>query len=408
MRAEAVAREELAALDRAGLRRRLEPLASRQGPEVEIRGRRVANFCANDYLSLAGHPALARAMRDATERFGVGAGASRLIAGDTELHHALERRVAAFERTPAATLFNSGYAANLGILSTLAGPEDVVFSDALNHASLIDGCRLSRARVEVYPHTDVASLSRGLRAAHAARRRLVVTDAVFSMDGDLAPLVEIVELAEANGAIVVVDEAHGTGVFGRRGAGLCEHLGVEDRVDVRMGTLSKALGGLGGYAATGESAAELLKNCARSLVFSTALPAAVCAAGSAAIDLVEAEPALRNRLWCNVHRFAAGLTGLGLPASPRSPILPVVLGDSDLAMRAAQALLERGVFVRAIRPPTVPPGTSRLRFALSSGHTEEHVDRALLALGEVLGRRRRAIGVLDPALRPERPPRAAA
>jgi 8-amino-7-oxononanoate synthase len=387
MRADSVAKEELKALNDAGLRRSLMPLSVGTGPLVEIDGQRVVNFCSNDYLSLAGHPAIAEAARRAIDEYGVGAGASRLIAGDTVLHHALELRIAIFERCEAARLFNSGYSANLGILSTLCGPQDVIFSDELNHASLIDGARLSRAHVEVYPHGDVAALSRMLKHGSGARRRLICTDAVFSMDGDLAPLAEIVALAERYDAMVVVDEAHATGVFGPRGAGLCEHLGLAQAVDVRMGTLSKALGTLGAYAATTESVAELLLNRARGLVFSTALPPALCAAASASLDLVANEPSLRSRLWKNVQRFASGLLSLGILARPRSQIFPIMVGDAQAAVKLSAQLMERGVFARAIRPPTVPPGTSRIRFSICAGHTEAQIDLALSVLAELVDQR---------------------
>jgi 8-amino-7-oxononanoate synthase len=388
MRAEIIAKAELDALEAEGLRRSLSPLSGAIGPEIEIGGQRVLNFSSNDYLSLARHPDLARALKNALETYGVGSGASRLIAGDTDLHQALEKRLAAFEHTEAARLFNSGYTANLGILSTLCGPDDVIFSDELNHASLIDGARLSRAHVEVYPHGDVAALAVALRRRASARRRLICTDAVFSMDGDIAPLGEIVELADRYDAMVVVDEAHATGVFGPSGAGLCEHLGLEHGVDVRMGTLSKGLGTFGAYAATSTAVAELLLNRARGLVFSTAMPPSICAAALAAVNLVVTDASLRVRLWANIQRFAAGLLSLGLPAQSRSPIFPVVFGDPEVAVTASARLLERGVFARAIRPPTVPAGTSRVRFSVCAGHTEAQIDQAISALKDLAGNTR--------------------
>jgi 8-amino-7-oxononanoate synthase len=376
------AEEELSALEQAGLRRSLEARASPQGPEVRIGSETLVNFSSNDYLGLAAEPRLANAALRALERHGVGAGGSRLLGGDTAAHRELEAKLARFERTEAAVLFNSGYAANLGILSALAGPEDAVFSDELNHASIIDGCRLSRARVEIYPHADAGALD-ALVARTDARRKLVVTDAVFSMDGDRAPLRDLVELCRARGAALVVDEAHATGVLGARGAGLCDELGVEDQVDVRMGTLGKALGVFGAYAATSASVAELRWNRARSYVFSTALPPAVCAAAQEAVRIVEEEPGHRARLWANVERFASGLSALGLPAPADSAIFPLVLGSADRAMDAARKLRERGLLVRPIRPPTVPLGTSRLRIALSAAHSDRHVDALLEALAEL-------------------------
>ncbi len=376
------ARGELEALDERGLRRFLEPLESPQGAVIRVGGEALLNFSSNDYLGLAAEPALRRAAAAALELHGVGTGASRLVVGDTSAHQRLEARLAAFERAEAALLFNSGYAANVGTLQALVGPEDAVFSDSLNHASLIDGCRLSRARTVIYPHVEVRALERAL-ATTPGRRKLVVTDTVFSMDGDVAPLRELVAVCRAHGAALLVDEAHATGVLGPRGAGLCEALGVEEEVDIRMGTLSKALGGLGAYICASRSVVELVMHRARPLVFSTALPAALCAAAEAAIDLVEHEEPLRARLWRNIHRFAEGLRALGLPAEARSAVFPIVLGEPERALEASRALRAQGLLVKAIRPPTVPVGTSRLRFCLSAAHTEAHVDRALEALRTV-------------------------
>ncbi len=373
------ASEELAELSSRGLRRFLEPLESPQGPVVRIGGETLVNFASNDYLGLASSLSVRAAAISALEGLGVGTGASRLVVGDTEIHQRLEARLASFERSEAALLFNSGYAANVGTLQSLVGPQDVVFSDSLNHASLIDGCRLSRARVVVYPHCDVAALDAAL-ASTPARRRLVVTDTVFSMDGDHAPLRELVSLCRSHRAALLVDEAHATGVLGSRGAGLCEELGLEDAVDIRMGTLSKALGGLGAYICSSRSVVELVLNRARPLVFSTALPAALCAAAEAAVDLVEFDDSLRARLWRNIRRFSEGLRALGLPAEPRSAIFPVILGEPESALEASRALRSEGLLVKAIRPPTVPVGTSRLRFCLSAAHSEGHVDMALDAL----------------------------
>ncbi|HLL54231.1 MAG TPA: 8-amino-7-oxononanoate synthase [Myxococcaceae bacterium] len=381
--AAAWAAEELEALARKGLRRRLEPLSSPQDVVVRVEGVRLTNFSSNDYLGLANDGRLVRAASQALRTLGMGAGASRLVVGDSPAHRSLEARLSRFEGTEAALLFNSGYAANTGIIPVLVGEGDAVFSDALNHASIVDGCRLSRARRVVYPHADASALRRLLRET-PARRKLVVTDAIFSMDGDRAPLPELAQVCREEGAALMVDEAHATGVLGARGAGLCEQAGVAGAVDVRMGTLGKALGVYGAYAATSGALAELLFNRARSLVFSTALPAAVCAAAEASVDIVEGEPELRERLWGNIRRFAAGLRELGLPAEARSAIFPVVLGSPEKAVSAALLLRERGLLVRPIRPPTVPEGTSRLRFALCATHAPEHLEQALLALKEVL------------------------
>ncbi|EPX64891.1 8-amino-7-oxononanoate synthase [Cystobacter fuscus DSM 2262] len=377
--ATAWAEEGLAALKARGLRRYLEPLDSAQGPLVRLGGETLVNFASNDYLGLAASPTVRAAAAAALEVHGVGSGASRLVVGDTSAHQRLEARLAAFEHAEAVLLFNSGYAANVGTLQALVGPEDAVFSDALNHASLIDGCRLSRARTVVYPHSDVEALERAL-ASTPARRRLVVTDTVFSMDGDVAPLRDIVQVCQAHGAALLVDEAHATGVLGERGAGLCEALGLEGAVDVRMGTLSKSLGGLGAYIAASRPVVDFVLQRARPLVYSTALPAALCAAAEAAVDIVERDDALRARLWRNIHRFSKGLRELGFAAEPRSAVFPVIVGEPERAVAASQALRSRGLLVKAIRPPTVPEGTSRLRFCLSAAHTEGQLDLALAAL----------------------------
>lgn len=377
--ADAWAREELAELGRRGLLRSLEPLASPQGPVIRIGGQSLVNFSSNDYLGLAADPRIARAFAAGLERWGVGAGASRLVVGDTEAHRRLEARLAAFEDTEAVLLFNGGYPANLGLVQALVGRGDLVVSDALDHASLVDGCRLSRAEIAVVPHADVGAFARAL-AGGGFRRKLVVTDAVFSMDGDLAPLPALAEVCARAGAALLVDEAHATGVLGARGSGLCEATGV--RPDVRMGTLGKALGGFGAYAATSRAVADLLVNRARSVVFSTTLPPALCEALVVAVDLLEHDPELRPRLWRNVRRFVEGLRRLGLEAEPRSAIVPVVLGTPERALRASAFLRERGLLAKPIRPPTVPEGTSRLRFALSAAHTEAQIDRALQALEE--------------------------
>jgi len=376
------AEEDVSRLASQGLLRSLEPLSTSQGVRVRIGGEALLNFSSNDYLGLAAHPAVVAAARAGLERWGLGTGASRLVVGDTEAHSALEARLSTFEDAEAVLLFNGGYPANLGILPALVGREDAVFSDALNHASLVDGCRLSRARVEVYPHRDAEAVAALLRST-PARRKLVVTDSVFSMDGDVAPLVALVEVCRRQGAALLVDEAHATGVFGSRGAGLCEALGLTREVDVRMGTLGKALGGFGAYAATSPPVRALLLNQARSFVFSTALPAAVCAGAVAALNVLEAEPDLRRRLWRNIHHFSEGLRALGHPVHPASAIFAVVLGSPERAVAGALFLRERGVLVKAIRPPTVASGTSRLRFALSAAHTPAHLEQALAGLQEL-------------------------
>jgi 8-amino-7-oxononanoate synthase len=375
---------ELAALAAKGLRRVLEPLASAQGPVVTVDGRAMVNLCSNDYLGLAGDARLRRAAAEAAEREGAGAGAARLVAGDLPVHGALERRLAAFKGAEAALLFNSGYHANAGVPPALVGRGDAVFSDVLNHASIVDGCLLSRAELVRYRHLDVAELA-DLLARTKARRKLVVTDAVFGMDGDAAPLREIADACERHGAMLYVDEAHSAGVLGPTGAGLAEALGVGDRVDVHMGTLGKALGAFGAYVAGSRRLVDLLVSRSRTFIFTTALPPAACGAAIAALDVLRTEPARRERLRALAARMKGGLERLGFDLSRVvAPIFPVVLGTEERALAASRALRARGFFVRAIRPPTVPHGTSRLRVALTAGHDDAQVEAFLGALEEVL------------------------
>ncbi|MBL9039389.1 MAG: 8-amino-7-oxononanoate synthase [Archangium sp.] len=368
---DAWARDEVADLDAAGLRRTLEPLDSPPGPHVRLGGRELINFSSNDYLGLADSLELREAVRTAALSTGVGAGASRLVVGDLPLHHALEAALADFKKCESALVFSSGYAANVGALTALVGAGDVVFSDAMNHASLIDGCRLSRAQVVVYPHADVRALER-LVAQHPGRRRLVVTDTVFSMDGDHAPVRELAALCRREKLGLLVDEAHATGVLGATGAGLCEALGVTP--DVVMGTLSKAIGASGGYLASSATVRALFVNRARSFVFSTGLPPVVCAAALAGLQALR-HSERRAQLHQNCARVAAGL---GVPHT--SAIFSVVLGAPARALEASAALRHRGVLVKAIRPPTVPEGTSRLRISVSAAHSEADIDALLEAL----------------------------
>src|SRR5256885_4362070 len=386
--ADRIAREELSTLEAQGLLRSLEPQNSPPGAEIELpRGERLLNFSSNDYLGLAAHPAVADALARAATRWGSGASASRLVCGNFVPHRELENALARFENGEAAVLFGSGYAANCGLLPTFAGRDDVIVSDALNHASLVDGCRLSRARIEVVPHCDPEALAGSLHKARAsgARRIVVATDTVFSMDGDVAPLREIAALCEREGAILAVDEAHATGVLGPRGAGLVAELGLDSSVDLRMGTLSKSVGVLGAYVVCSRACRDLLVNRARSLIFSTALPPALAEAALVALALLSGAEgeARRARLRRSIDRFAAGLRKLGLPASGTTPIFPIVLGAPGTVLRAAAMLRAKGLYVRPIRPPTVPAGTSRLRVALSAAHEEEHVDRLLAAIRDL-------------------------
>jgi 8-amino-7-oxononanoate synthase len=302
------------------------------------------------------------------------------------LHEELESKIAALKGTEAALVFNSGFQANTGILSTLAGEGDVIFSDALNHASIIDGCRLSRAKTQVYRHRDLNHLEQQLKEAPSGARKLIVTETIFSMDGDEAPLGGIVDLAEKYDAMVMVDEAHATGVFGANGAGVVAKLGLGERVAIQMGTLGKALGGFGAYVAGSAALRDLLINRCRSFIFTTALPPAVMAMALAALDLVKQEPQRRDVLWANCRSLKQGLTKLGFElGSSESPILPLMVGDATKCMELSERLLERGVFAQGIRPPTVPPGTSRLRITLMATHTAAQIERALKIFKEVKG-----------------------
>lgn len=373
----------LEGLKRRGRYRSLSLISGAQTAAVTLDGKKVVQLSSNNYLDLASHPALKRAAAEALELYGCGAGASRLISGTMELHTALERKLAELKGTEAALVFSSGYHANTGIISALVGPGDTIFSDALNHASIIDGCRLSRADVRVFRHRNTRHLEELLVSAPPTGRRLIVTDTVFSMDGDLAPLKEVVALARRHRAWVMVDEAHATGVFGPSGAGVVEEMGLAGQVEIQMGTLGKALGSFGAYAAGSRVLIEWLINRARSFIYTTALPPPVLAAALAALTIVNNEPERRKRLWQNAAFLKRGLSGLGYRlGDTASPILPVLIGDETKTMALRAALLERGVFAQGIRPPTVPEGTARLRVTPMATHTEEELERALCAFAE--------------------------
>ena len=359
------------------LYRQLKVVDGEQDATVRLNGREVLNLSSNNYLGLANHPALKEAAREALDRYGCGSGASRLISGNMTAHEELEQRIARFKGTEAALVFNSGYQANVGIIPTLVEKDDVVLSDQLNHASIIDGCRLSRAAVSVYRHCDMDHLASLLEEAPATARKLIATESIFSMDGDIAPLGEIVALAERHGAMVMVDEAHATGVRGPDGAGMVAELGLGDRVLVQMGTLGKALGAFGAYVAGSARLKDLLINRARSFIFTTSLPPVVLAMAAAAVDLVEREPERQCALRCNTGRLRSGLERLGYTVSGSTQIIPVMVGEEQPCMELAARLLDSGFYVQGIRPPTVPPGTSRLRVTTMATHTNEQLDRAL-------------------------------
>jgi 8-amino-7-oxononanoate synthase len=375
--------DELLALEQSHLRRRLLTRNGPQSSRLTIDGRELINFGSNDYLALAADPRLARAVSDAAAAEGWGSGASPLITGHAALHRQLEQRLAAFEETEAALLFSSGFAANAGTIAALVGPGDAVYCDRKNHASLLDGCRLSRADVRVYPHGDCGRLAVLLDQSRQHRRRLIVTDTLFSMDGDLAPLAELADLAERFDAMLMVDEAHATGVFGPHGRGVAEHLGVEGRIHVRVGTLSKALGCVGGFVAGSRSLTEWLVNRARPYIFSTAAPAAMSAAALAALDVVQQEPHRRESLLARAASLRAELAHRGWNTGrSTTQIIPLVIGDPEHAVGLSLRLRDRGLFVPAIRPPTVPEGESCLRISLTAGHTEEMIATLLQNLEE--------------------------
>ncbi len=338
---------------------------------------------SNNYLGIAAHPTLKKAAREAVEKFGCGAGASRLISGNMELHRELEARLAAFKQTEAALVFPSGYHANIGTLSALMGAGDTILSDELNHASIIDGCRLSRADIKIFRHRDVDHLESLLADSSDSGQRLIVTDSVFSMDGDVAPLTELVGLGYKYKAWVMVDEAHATGVFGSTGAGLVQERSLTNQVEIQMGTLGKALGGSGAYVAGSRELIDWLVNRARSFVYTTGVPPSVAATALAALEIVELEPERRAQLWENARFLAEGLKTLGYaPSSGESPVVPVIIGDARLTVDLSAALLRRGVLAYGVRPPTVPEGTSRLRLAPMATHSRGQLVQALEAFGE--------------------------
>ncbi|MQA72876.1 MAG: 8-amino-7-oxononanoate synthase [Solirubrobacterales bacterium] len=395
--------ERLAELRRAGLHRRRRLIEGPQGPRVCLDGAEVLLLCSNNYLGLADHPRVRQAAADAAERYGAGAGASRLISGSMELHRKLEGRLAEFEGAEAALLFGSGYLANTGIVAALAGAGDVVFSDELNHASIVDGCRLSRADTFVYRHRDLEHLERGLREA-GSRARLIVTDGVFSMDGDVAPLSGLVELARRHGCLLAVDEAHGTGALGPGGRGSVAAAGLSGEVDVIIGTLGKALGGYGAYVCASAPLIDLLVNTARPLIFSTAPPPPSVGAALEALSLLASRPGLVEQLRRNGDTLREALAAEGLEVGDsRTQIVPVIVGDPRRAMALCERALEGGVFAQAIRPPTVPAGSSRLRLTAMANHRVDELRAGAL----VIGRAARSLGIGGGATMPDELSRAA-
>ncbi len=378
---------ELDELRRQGLYTTIRRIDGPQGPWLTIDGRQVLNFCSNNYLGLADHPRLVQAAKEALERFGAGPGAVRSIAGTMSIHQELEERLARFKGVPATISLQSGFSANLGTIAALVGEGDAVISDELNHASIVDGVRLTRAARSIYRHADPDDLDRALGEARAAgaRRILLITDGVFSMDGDLAPLDVLVPVAESHEAIIMVDDAHGEGVLGRGGRGIVDHFGLHGRVDVEVGTMSKAFGVMGGYVAGSELLVEWLHQRARPFLFSSAATPADVAACLAAVDLLESSTELVDRLWRNARQFKEMMAASGFDLGvSQTPITPVMLGEAALAQEVSQRLFaEEGVFAQAIGFPTVPRGKARIRVMVSAAHSDDDLDRCAEAFGKV-------------------------
>jgi len=382
--------EAMAQLRADGLYRSLRVLDGEQKAEATFDHKDVINLSSNNYLGLTTHPKLREAALDAVKRLGVGSGSVRTIAGTMELHMELERRIAVFKKTEAAVVFQSGFAANAGTVSSVLGKEDLILSDELNHASIIDGARLSRATIKVFPHKDVKALEKLLEETASFPRRLVITDGVFSMDGDVAPMREITSLARAHGAIMMVDDAHASGVLGKAGRGTVDHFDLHGQVDIQVGTLSKAMGVLGGYVAGSRALIEFLYHRARPFLFSTSHPPAVVAACIAAIDVLEQEPELIDRLWDNTRFFKAGLKALGFETGlSESPITPVIAGDGALAMKLSDRLFAEGVFAQGIAFPTVARDKARVRTIVTATHTRDELQFAL----DVFARVGRELGI---------------
>ena len=375
---------ELDRLHEAGHRRFLRTVMSAPTGRVVLDGREVITLGSNNYLGLSTHPKVIEAAANALQQYGTGASGSRLLTGNSQLYTCLESKIAEVKGAEAALVFSSGYLANIGTIPALAGDGDLILSDALNHASIIDGCRLSKAKTQIYLHRDIGHLESLLSQSATFRRKLVVTDGVFSMDGNIAPLPEICGLAERYNAVVIVDEAHSFGVLGKTGGGAVEHFGLENRDIIQIGTLSKAIGGLGGYVAGGRMLIDLLINRVRSFIFSTGLPPATLAAASAAIDVMRSTPELRRRLFSNTRQLATALSEAGFQIlSTETQILPLILGSANITAEFADMLLDFGVYAPAIRPPTVPEGTGRLRISVMAAHTTEDLNAAIDAFNAV-------------------------
>jgi len=384
--------QELQKLREQKLYQKLRILETEQRPVARFDGREVINLSSNNYLGLTTHPKLKQKALEAIEKYGVGSGAVRTIAGTMTLHMALEEKIAQFKQVEASVVFQSGFTANAGTVQAILGKEDVIVSDELNHASLIDGCRLSRAEIKVFPHKDVEACEKILREIQSRPgRKLLITDGVFSMDGDIAPLPQLVELAEKYGCIMMIDDAHASGVLGRNGRGTVDHYSLHGRVDVQVGTLSKAIGALGGYVCSTRDTIEFLYHRARPFLFSTSHPPSVAATCLAAFEVLEEEPERIEKLWANTRFFKEGLKKLGFNTGmSETPITPVIVGDAALAHEFSRQLFQEGVFAQSVGFPTVPVGKARIRTIVTATHTKVDLSRALEIL-EAVGKKLRII-----------------
>jgi glycine C-acetyltransferase len=385
--------EQIETWKRAGTYQTLRQLQTACEPVCRFDGKNVINLASNNYLGLADHPKLIEAAIDAARKYGAGSGAVRTIAGTMSIHMELERRIAAFKHAEACVVFQSGFAANSGTVAAVLTPEDHIISDELNHASIIDGCRLSKAKIRVFPHKDAAAAERVLAGLDdKPGRKLLITDGVFSMDGDIAPLAALVEVAERHGAIMMIDDAHSSGVLGRNGRGTVDHFGLHGRVDIQVGTLSKAIGVLGGYVCGSRDLIEFLYHRARPFLFSTSHPPAVAASCLAAFDILESEPERIESLWNNTRYFKSALTAAGFDTgASETPITPIMVGEAKTAHAFSRALFDEGVFATGIGYPTVPEGKARVRTIITATHTREQLDRALEILTRV-ARRMKILG----------------
>jgi glycine C-acetyltransferase len=383
--------EELDTLKSQGLYRHLRVLDAEQKAHTSFDHRSVVNLSSNNYLGLTTHPKLRDRALEATKTLGVGSGSVRTIAGTMTIHMELERRLAEFKHTEATVVFQSGFTANAGTVSSILGKDDFIISDELNHASIIDGARLSRATIKVFPHRDAGAARAIVQELPRDRRRLIISDGVFSMDGDLGALPELCDVADEFGCVMMVDDAHASGVFGKNGRGTIDHFGLHGRVDIQVGTLSKAIGALGGYVAGSRALIEFLYHRARPFLFSTSHPPAVAASCLTAIDVLEKEPQLIERLWDNTRFFKSGLQALGFNTGvSESPITPVIVGDAALAMKLSDALFDEGVFAQGIGFPTVPRGKARVRTIVTATHTHDELQFALNCFAKV----GRSLGVI--------------